>query len=180
MNNFLDNCNIIHSGQYIAVIGGTGDALNDYSALSDVEVVKISDEGVVSLSNCNISEFLVGFAAQSNNLICGGFTHWTLRMDPEDATNQCKELDTDSLKWKERSPMQKKRSGHTMTTANNQTRYVCGGEDENDKSLKSCEKLEREWSFIKDIPIALGGHCMIGTEEFIYLIGGYDRSGVSK
>ena len=159
--------------QYIAVIGGWDDRL---SKVSMVEVVSILDEGVVSSSTCQSSELEVAFAAISGNLICGG-------KNPEERikiTNECKELNPESFKWTERSPMKKKRINHAMTTANNQTRYVCGGDDEFGTRLKSCEKFDREWSFIKDLPIPLNSHCMIGTEDSIYAIGGYDGSGVSE
>ena len=134
-------------------------------------MIRISDEGVVSASNCLLPELKVQYAAVSNNMICGGET--------PDTINQCKDLNPDSLKWQERSPMNVKRSGHAMTTANNQTRYACGGFDESYEYLKSCEKFNGEWSFIKDVPIALGGHCMIGSADFVYLIGG-DYGSVSK
>ena len=158
--------------QHIAVLGG--------SDIKDVEVIKISYEGVVSNSSCHLPKFgirnygilfRVKNAAISNNMICGGWTY--------DAINQCTELNPGSLEWEVRSPMKKIRYEHAMTTGNNQTRYVCGGYDESITELKSCEKMDGEWSFIKDLPTPLTSHCMIGTEDSIYAIGGFDES-VSK
>ena len=82
--------NFTNAGQYIAVIGGTQD---HETILSEVEVIRISDEGVVfsHLSNCNLPELKVQKAAVSNNMICGGET--------PDTTNQCQELNPESLKW---------------------------------------------------------------------------------
>ena len=182
--------NFANAGQYIAVIGGTHD---HETILSEVEVIKISDEGVVSASNCLLPELKVQYAAVSNNMICGGET--------PDTINQCKELNPESLKWEDRSPMNVKRSGHDMTTVNNHTTYVCGGWDDSHEYLASCEKFDGEWSFIKDLPKPLQdskrlksfqsylksfkvkvipkSSCMIGTEDFLYLMGGEDGS-VSK
>ena len=160
--------NFFNAGQYIAIVGG-GDEQNSY--LRQVEVVKISDEGVISPSTCQLPDLQVGYAAISGNLICGG-----IKLD---ATNECHELNPGSLKWKEGSPMKKKRYWHAMTNANN-LRYVCGGKDEYRTSLKSCEKLNGEWSFIKDLPKPLSSPCMIGTEDSIYSIGGHGGSGVSE
>jgi len=159
--------------QHIAVLGG--------SDIKDVEVIKISYEGVVSNSSCHLPKFgirnfgvlfRVKNAAISNNMICGGWTY--------NAINQCQELNPGSLKWEERSPMKKIRYEHAMTTGNNQTRYVCGGYDESITELSSCEKMDGEWSFIKDLPTPLTHHCMIGTEDSIYAIGGDDRSESNK
>ena len=165
----------MNAGQHIAVLGE--------SDIKDVEVIKISYEGVVSNSSCHLPQFgirnygmlfRVKNAAISNNMICGGWTY--------NPINQCQELNPGSLKWEERSPMKKKRYEHAMTTANNQTRYVCGGYDESITELKSCEvkKMDEDWSFIKDLPTPLTWHCMIGTEDSIYSIGGYDGSRVSE
>ena len=156
------------AGQYIAVIGGFDKQKN---LLREAEVIKISDEGVVSTSTCKLHELQFRYAAESNNLICGGKNPGT--------TNECKELNLDSLKWEEHSAMKKKRIDHAMTIANNQT-YVCGGNDESGTMLKSCEKLNGEWSFIKDLPRPLDEHCMIGTEDSIYVIGGKGGSWVSE
>ena len=154
----------MNAGQHIAVLGG--------SDIKDVEVIKISYEGVVSNSSCHLPKFgirnygilfRVKNAAISNNMICGGWTY--------NAIDQCTELNPGSLEWEVRSPMKKIRYEHAMTTGNNQTRYVCGGRDESGR-LKSCEKYDGEWSFIKDLPIPLSQSCMIGTEDFIYVIGG--------
>ena len=162
----------MNAGQYIAIIGGGEDDLD--SGFSNyylkVEVVQISDKGVLSPSTCQLPYLQVTRAAISGNLICGGFNPFR--------TNECQELSPEGMKWEERSPMKKKRYYHAMTNANNQ-RYVCGGRDESYKYLKSCEKLNEEWSFIKDLPTPLADHCMIGTEEFIYVIGGSYRSVVS-
>ena len=159
--------NFMNAGQYIAVVGGRDD---QNSKLRNVEVVRKSDEGVVSPSTCQLPDLQVTSAAISGNLICGGYNPWK--------TNKCQELSPEGMKWEERSPMKKNRSSHAMTNANNQT-YVCGGWDESYEYLKSCEKLNGEWSYIKDLPTQLGGHCMIGTEDSIYVIGGWDVSGVS-
>ena len=164
--------NFLNAGQHIAIIGGK-DTQGDY--VREVEVVRISDDGVVSPSTCQLPDLQVAYAAISGNLICGG--------ENPDRTNECQELSPEGMKWKERSPMKKKRFVHAMTDANN-LKYVCGGIDEHNVSgpydlegyLKSCEKLNGEWSFIKDLPIPLCSHCMIGTEEFIYSIGGLDGS----
>jgi len=185
------------TGQYIAIIGGTRDhkRLNPRPS-SEVEVIRISDEGVVftHLSNCNIPELKVQYATVSNNMICGGET--------PDTTNQCQELNPEAIQWKERSSMNVKRSGHAMTTVNNQTTYACGGYNDSITELKSCERMDGEWSsplcgsyeylkscekfngewsFIKDLPDSkrfkrFRSHCMIGTEDFLYLMGGDDGS----
>ena len=155
--------NFLNAGQHIAIIGGKGK--------SGVEVVRISDKGVVSPSTCQLPDLRVKYAAISGNLICGG--GWF-----PDTTNECQELNPEAMKWKEQSLMKKKRYYHAMTNVNNQT-YVCGGWDEYNTDLKSCEKLNGEWSFIKDLPTPLSEHCMIGTEDSIYVIGGWDKS-VSK
>ena len=159
----------MNADPFIALIGGRDD---QNSKVREVEVVRISDEGVVSPSTCQLPELQVEYAAASNNLICGGGYY-------PDTTNECQELNSEAMKWKEASPMKKKRYGHAMTNANNQ-RYVCGGLDESYSRLRTCEKLDKEWSFIKDIPRPLSGHCMIGTGDSIYLIGGYYGSEVSE
>ena len=158
----------MYTGQYIAIIGGYDDQRSDFR---NVEVVGISDEGVVSPSTCQLPELQVTYAAISGNLICGGFN--------PNGTNKCQELNPEALKWEERSPMKKKRFGHAMANANNLT-YLCGGLDESRTWLKSCEKLDGEWRFIKDLPTPLVRHCMIGTEDSYYVIGGLDGSKVSK
>ena len=133
-------------------------------------MVRISDEGVVSTCNCNLPKLQVIHGQVSNGMICGGETPNT--------TNQCKELNPESLEWEEWSPMNKKRTFHAMTTAGNQTRYICGGLDvsihhkHRSAILQSCEKFDGKWSFIKDLPIPLAGHCMIETDDLIYVIGG--------
>ena len=175
------------AGQYIAIIGGK-DA--QFSNLRNVEVVMISDEGVVSPSTCQLPYLQVALAAISGNLICGGNNHdrtnviqelntesMQLGVNP-DTTNECQELSPEAMKWKEQSPMKKKRYRHAMTNANNQT-YVCGGFDESLTRLNSCEKFHGEWSYIKDLPTRLASHCLIGTEDSIYLIGGWENQGVS-
>jgi len=159
--------NFINADQFIAIIGGEDD---QYSDLWNVEVVRISDEGVVSPSTCQLPDLQVTRAAISGNLICGGSNPFR--------TNKCQELSSEGMKWKEQSPLKKKRYWHAMTNANNKT-YVCGGYDESNTRLKSCEMLNGEWTFIKDLPTKLLGHCMIGTEDSIYSIGGYG-SGVSE
>ena len=157
----------MNADPFIALIGGRDD---QNSKVREVEVVRISDEGVVSPSTCQLPGLQVEYAAVSNNLICGGGYY-------PNTTNECQELNREAMKWKKSSPMKKKRSGHAMTNANNQ-RYVCGGLDESYTRLRTCEKLEGEWIFIKDIPIPLSGHCMIGIDNFVYVIGGY-YAGVS-
>ena len=158
----------MYTGQYIAIIGGYDDQRSDFR---NVEVVGISDEGVVSPSTCQLPDLQVSDATISGNLICGGYY--------PDITNECKAMNPEAMKWEERSSMTTIRYYHAMTNANNH-RYVCGGFDESGNKLKSCEKLNGEWSFIKDLPTPLEDHCMIGTEDSIYAIGGYDRSTVSK
>ena len=159
----------MNTGQYIAIVGGLDD---QHSRLRNVEVVIISDEGVVSPSTCQLPDLQVAYAAISGNLICGG------RKPYVDTTKKCQELSPEGMKWEERNPMKKKTWYHAMTNANNQT-YVCGGEDESWTRSKSCEKLNGEWSFIKDLPIPLSSPCMIGTDDSIYVIGGSGGSGVN-
>ena len=146
----------------IALVGGYK---NGWLPFNEVEVIKISDEGVVSTANWQLPELQVNLAQVSNDLICGGTIS-------SRATNKCKWLNPEGLEWEERCPMIKKRYYHAMTTANNRTRYVCGGLDESATKLKSCEKLSEKWSFIKDLPMPLESSCMIGTDDFLYLMGG--------
>ena len=146
----------------IALVGGYG---NGGSSLSEIEVINISDEGVVSTANWQLPELQVDVAQESNDLICGGTIS-------SRATNKCKWLNPESFEWEERCPMLKKRYYHAMSTASNRTRYVCGGLDESATKLKSCEKLNENWSFIKELPIPLESSCMIGTDDFLYLMGG--------
>ena len=153
------------AGHYIAVIGGFN---KQKKLLREAEVIKISDEGVVSTSTCKLHELQVNYAAASNNLICGGRY--------PNIINQCKDLNPESLKWEERSPMNIKRYRHAMVTDSNQTRYVCGGVDESYRQLKSCEKYDGEWSYIKDLPTSQNAHCMIRIEDSIYSIGGINGS----
>ena len=47
--------------------------------------------------------------------------------------------------------MKKERYWYSMTTANNHTPYVCGGEGSGEY-LESCEKFDGKWSLIKDLP----------------------------
>ena len=172
IDNSYNFFNFMNTGQYIAVIGGL-----DRSSwlLSNVEVVRISDEGVVSPSNCKLPELQVQDAAVSNNMICGGIYGIYTYIYPN-TTNQCNELNPESLKWEERSQMNIKRYHHAMVTATNKTRYVCGGLDESYRQLKSCEKYDGEWSYIKDLPTSQYGHCMVRIEDFIYSIGGINGS----
>ena len=157
------------SAQYIAIIGGRN---TSPSILSEVEVIKISDEGAVSNSSCHLPELEVVYAQISNRLICGG--------DNQGSKGQCKELNQDSLEWEVHSQMKKERYGYySMTTANNQTPYVCGGEGPG-KHFKSCEKFNGKWNLIKDLPTPLTGHCMIGTEDLVYVIGGSDGQVVNE
>ena len=153
----------MNAGEYIALIGGKDD---QRSELRNVEVVRITETGFVSPSTCQLTDLQVTYATISGNLICGG-------RNPG-KTNECHELSPEGMKWEEQSPMKKKRYKHAMTNANNQT-FVCGGLDESGQRLKSCENLNGEWSFIKDLPIPLSSHCMIGTDDSIYVIGGNDR-----
>ena len=154
--------------QYIAVIGGRN---TSPSILSEIEVVKISNEGAVSNSGCHLPELEVVYGQISNRLICGG--------DNKGSKDQCKELNQDSLQWEEHNQMKKERYWYSMTTANNQIPYVCGGEGPG-KDLKSCEKFDGKWSLIRDLPTPLTSHCMIGTEDFVYVIGGSDGQVVSE
>ena len=156
------------SAQYLTVIGGRN---TSPSILSEIEVVKISDEGALSSSNCHLTELEVVHAQISNRMICNGDCHGT--------TDLCKELNQNSFEWEELSQMKKERCWYSMTTANNQTPYVCGGVGPG-KYLTSCEKFDGKWSLIKDLPTPLTGHCMIGMEDFVYVIGGSNGQVVSE
>ena len=131
-------------------------------------MVRISDEGDVSNLSCHLPDLEVVYAQISNRMICDG--HKQL---------DCKQLNQDSLEWEEQSQMKRERDWYSMTTANNQTPYVCGGEEPG-KYLQSCEKFDGNWSLIKDLPTTLAGHCMISIEDFVYVIGGFDGQVVSE
>ena len=73
--------NFMNVDQYVAVIGGDsqvswvgGVAILDdrVSELSEVEAVRISDEGAVSPFKCQLPDLQVVDAAVANGMICGG------------------------------------------------------------------------------------------------------------
>ena len=150
----------------IAVVGG----YDGSSDVKEVEVIRITDDGILKRIDCRIPPIEAFRAQSTDSMICGGFP----------ATNECFELNSDSMKWKTISPMLKKRVYHSMTSTKNVTVYVCGGWDESYKRLSSCEKFDGRWKFIKDLPTLSSGHCMVATENELFSFGGWEGSGVRK
>ena len=141
----------------------------DGNGLSETELVKIDEDGIVTTSSCQLPDYPSKvydakgtFLAQSkSNIVCGGYQ----------ATNECYKYDVNE--WKKMPPMKIKRYDHGMTSTNDMI-FVCGGYDDSNERISSCEEFKNgKWNSIQQLPTLANGHCMVSiNNETIFSIGG--------
>ena len=157
---------------YIAIIGGTDNRPTGGHGrkISEVEVLEIEQDGVVSTSSCQLPSISVNNAEGAKLLLCGGFP----------ASKKCHRFNSDDWKWEKTSPMTKKRRNHAIATANDII-YVCGGYEGWGRLLNSCEKYDGNvgiWETIQS-PSPLAWACMVALDnDTLLTIGGNDGSWV--